>query len=141
MTLEMLQKEMIAAMKSGDKQRKGVLSMMIARIKKSAIDKGIRENIPEEMVNAELLSYRKSVKESIDTLPVSSEKWAQACDELAIVNEYAPRLIDNPDKILEIIHDEYEGPLTKKDLMKFFSTNYKGKVDMKIVGQAVNTVI
>lgn len=40
MTMEQLQKEMISAMKSGDKFRKGVISTTIAQIKRVAIDKG-----------------------------------------------------------------------------------------------------
>ena len=35
----------------------------------------------------------------------------------------------------------YEFQIPKKDLMKFFSTNYKGKVDMKVVNQAVSEII
>ena len=62
MTLEVLQKDMIMAMKLGDKERKNVLSMVIAQIKKAAIDKGCRDNIDEAFVDAELLKYKKSIK-------------------------------------------------------------------------------
>ena len=65
MTLEMLQKEMIAAMKNGDKFRKTAISGLIAQIKKAAIDKGCRDNISEEMVNAELQSCQGAVDSAI----------------------------------------------------------------------------
>lgn len=42
MTLEKLQNEMITAMKSGDKFRKGVLADMIGNIKTAAINKKIK---------------------------------------------------------------------------------------------------
>ena len=38
MTLEVLQKEMIAAMKSGNKLRKEAISSLVGAIKKAAID-------------------------------------------------------------------------------------------------------
>ena len=44
MTLEILQKEMIAAMKSKDGFRKDTISSLIAAVKKVAIDKGCRDN-------------------------------------------------------------------------------------------------
>ena len=66
MTIEKLQSEMIAAMKSGDKERKTAISNYIAAIKKAAIDKGCRDNITEEFVNAELLKAKKQAQESID---------------------------------------------------------------------------
>lgn len=141
MTIEKLQADMITAMKEKNTFRKNVLSMMIAQIKKSAIDKGCRDNIAEEFVNAELLKYQKSVKETVDSLPNTDERHVQACDELAIVNEYAPSLITNPDKIGMIIRDNYDGPLTKKDLMKFLSANYRGKMDMKVAGSVVDRIV
>ena len=141
MTIEKLQADMITAMKEKNAFRKNVLSMMIAQIKKSAIDKGCRDNIAEEFVNTELLKYQKSVKETVDSLPNTDERHKQACDELAIVNEYAPSLITNPDKIGMIIRDNYDGPLTKKDLMKFLSANYRGKMDMKIAGSVVDEIV
>ena len=141
MTIEKLQADMITAMKEKNAFRKNVLSMMIAQIKKSAIDKGCRDNITEEFINAELIKYQKSVKETVNSLPQTDERHAQACNELAIVNEYAPIMITDPDKICEIIRDGYEGPLTKKDLMKFLSVNYRGKMDMKVAGSVVDEIV
>lgn len=138
MTLEVLQKDMMMAMKLGDKERKSVLSMVIAQIKKSAIDKGCRDNIDEAFVDAELLKYQKSVKETVDSLPMTDARWDSACVELGIINEYAPQLITDEEDIYAVIRDEYEGQLTKKDLMKFLSANYRGKMDMKVASKCVD---
>ena len=140
MTLEVLQKDMIMAMKLGDKERKNVLSMVIAQIKRSAIDKGCRDNISEAFVDEELLKYKKSVKETIDTLPTTDARWDAACTELMIINEYAPRLITDEEDIYTIIRENYEGPITKKDLMKFLSANYRGKMDMKVASKCVDAL-
>ena len=45
MTLETLQKEMIAAMKNHDKQRKDTISALISAVKKTAIDEKCKDNI------------------------------------------------------------------------------------------------
>ena len=63
MTLETLQKEMIAAMKNKDTFRKTAISNYIAAIKKAAIDKGCRDNIDEKFVDTELIKIQKFVKE------------------------------------------------------------------------------
>ena len=69
MEFKELQKEMIAAMKSGDKVRKNSISNLIAAIKKVAIDEGKREEIPNELVERVILKELKSAKEQIDTCP------------------------------------------------------------------------
>jgi uncharacterized protein YqeY len=55
MTIEKLQADMITAWKAKDMVRKGVLSTLIDLTKKSAIDKGCRDNIPEEVVDAAIM--------------------------------------------------------------------------------------
>lgn len=69
MQFEVLQKEMIAAMKARDKARKDTISVLVSAAKKSAIDAGCREEIPEDMVDAAILKEIKSVKEQIETCP------------------------------------------------------------------------
>ena len=142
MTLEMLQKEMIAAMKSGDKFRKGVISDIIAKIKNVAIDKGCRDNITEEMVNAELLRVKKITQEMIDTCPESrADLLADYKKQMEIVCEFAPSLISNPNRIAEIIRDEYSGDMNKGMIMKFLNMNYKGKIDMGVANKVVGEML
>ena len=62
MKIEVLQKDMIAAMKEKNKEVKDALSSTIAAIKKVAIDEGTRENIPEELVDRIILKELKSLK-------------------------------------------------------------------------------
>ena len=47
MKLEVLQKEMIAAMKAKDKPRKESISALVSAVKKAGIDGGCRDDIPE----------------------------------------------------------------------------------------------
>lgn len=142
MTIETLQSEMIAAMKNKNMSRKTAISNYIAAIKKAAIDKGCRDNINEEFVNAELIKIKKSVQEQVDTCPETRldlmEKY-QA--ELEIIKEFAPSLMDDEDMILYQVVTYYEGPNTKKDLMKWFNTNYRGRMDMKVAAMVADKFV
>ena len=142
MTIEKLQSEMIAALKNGNKERKNFISNYIAAIKKAAIDKGCRDNITEQFVNTELIKIQKSVKEQIDTCPVTRPDLLEKYEaELKVINEFAPALISNPDRIAEILRDEYEGPIDKKNLMKFLNTNFRGRMDMGVAAKVVDIYI
>ena len=73
MTLEILQKEMIAAMKSGNKSRKETISSLVGAVKKTAIDEKCRDNITEELVNKVIMKEKKIVQDMIDNCPASRE--------------------------------------------------------------------
>ena len=142
MTIEILQQEMIAAMKNKDMLRKTAISGYIAAIKKAAIDKGCRDNIDEKFVNAELIKIQKSVKEQVNTCPASrTDLLEKYKSELEIINEFAPALISDPNRIEEILRNEYEGTLDKKNLMKFLNTNFRGRMDMKAAAEVVDYYI
>ena len=53
MQLEALRKDMVAAMKAKDKERKEAISSLVSAVKKAAIDAGCRDDIPESMVDQE----------------------------------------------------------------------------------------
>ena len=63
MTFETLHNDMVAAMKARDKERKNVISTLIADVKKAAIDAGTREDIPEELVDRVILKSQKTARE------------------------------------------------------------------------------
>lgn len=107
MTLDVLTNDMNAALKNNDKALRQTLSNFVAQIKRAAIDKGCRDNIPEDLVNAELLKIKKSIQEQIDTCPILRKDLLDKYSyEMAIVNKYAPVVINDEviiyDKIVEI---------------------------------------
>lgn len=119
MTINQLQAEMMLSLRQGDRERKAVISDLIAQIKKAAIDKGCRDNITEEFVNAEILKAKKIFQEMVDTCPAHrTDLLEDYTARLNIVKEYTPSLMDDEDMILYQIVTYYEGPNTKKDLMK-----------------------
>lgn len=138
MTLEILKNEMIAAMKNGEKVRKSVISDAIAAVKRVAIDKGCRDNIPEELVNEVLLKEQKTIKEMVDTCPSNLiELFNDYNEKLLIISEFAPKLIQNEEEIkkmiFDIVNDEYRFEKKNKGvIMKTVMPSLKGKVDMVI---------
>lgn len=141
MTLENLQSAMIEAMRAGEKERKTAISNYIAQIKKSAIDKNCRDNIDEAFVDAELVKIQKSVQEQVDTCPATRADLLEKYNaELAIIKEFAPHLINDPEEIRTLITTNYSGAYTTKDIMKWLTSNYKGKIDMKIASIVVKEV-
>ena len=104
MTIEILQSAANQALKDGKKERRAVISNCIAQIKRAAIDQGCREAIPEEMVNAELLKIKKVTQEQIDTCPIERKDLLDKyCFDMAIVNEFAPAIINDEVIIYERI--------------------------------------
>lgn len=106
MTLEILQSEMIQAMKNKDKCRKTVLSNIIDRIKTAAINQNCRNDIPESLVDEVLLKYKKMVQEMIDTCPADRQTTLDDYRmEMLVVSEFAPSLITDEAEIKRIIND------------------------------------
>lgn len=142
MTLEKLQQEMNNALREHNQNKRLVLSGLIAQIKKAAIDANCKDNINEDFVDKEIIKAKKVIQEMIDTCPNNRkdlmEKYIAQKD---IIQLYAPTLISDKDEIKNIIESHPEIPRTKPNLMKFFSQNYKNKVDMKIVNVVVGEYI
>lgn len=148
MTLENLQSEMVQAMKSGDKFRKGVISTLIAQIKNAAIDKGCRDEIPESIVDESLLKGKKVTQEMLDTCPESrADLLENYKKQMDIICEFAPTLVTDEEQIRTLIvtfATKNGVELTKNNrgkIMGLMSKNFKGKVDMGIVNKVVGGMI
>lgn len=146
MTLEYLQKEMIKAMKAGEKVRKEVLSGVISTIKKIAIDKKQKDNITEDLVSEALLKEKKTLEEMIDTCPLDrTDLLGEYGYKLGIIKEYAPQLLTDETEIkhrfIEIIRENNIEPLksNKGAIMKIVMPIFKGKADMKVVNKVIST--
>ena len=148
MTLEILQNEMIASMKNHDKPRKAVLASMVDAVKKAAIDKGCRDNVPESLVNEVLLKYKKLVQEQIDTCPAErAETLEDYKYQMSVVAEFAPVLMTSPVQIeiavRRLILDNNIEPIKSNRgvIMKLVAANLKGKADMSVVSKVVGGVL
>jgi len=140
MTLEVLQKDMIAAMKARDKERKDSISSLVSAVKKVGIDNGCRDNIPEDIVDSVILKEIKSVKEQIDTCPVDrTDLLEQYKARYDVFNEYAPKLLSE-DEVREILTTKFADVIATKNkgqIMKTVMAELKGKADGKVINQVV----
>ncbi|MDO5382374.1 MAG: GatB/YqeY domain-containing protein [Eubacteriales bacterium] len=141
MQFEVLQKEMIAAMKARDKARKDTISVLVSAAKKSAIDAGCREEIPEDMVDAAILKEIKSVKEQIETCPADrTELLEEYKARLAVMEEYAPKMLSE-EEVKTIITEKFADVVATKNkgqIMKAVMGELKGKADGKVINQVVS---
>ena len=148
MTLDVLQNEMILALKNGDKFRKQVLADIVGNVKKAAIDKNCRDNVTEVLVDAVLLKCKKTAQEMIDTCPADRvETLAEYNKQLEIINEFAPKLITDETDIYNMIQNtlvkNHIDPIKKNKgvVMKTIAPMFKGKADMKIVSKVVEEIL
>lgn len=146
MTLETLQKEMIAAMKNKDKVRKDVLSSLIGAIKKAAIDQKCKENITEKLVDEVILKEKKTVQEMIDTCPADREiLLLEYKSKMEVINEFAPQLVTDENEIKNMIYhiissvDIHQSG--QKAVMGTVMPRLKGKVDMKVANKVLVEIL
>ena len=140
MTFETLHNDMVAAMKAHDKERKSVLSLLIADVKKAAIDAGTRDDIPEELVDQVILKSKKTAKEQLDTCPEDrAELKAEYQFNYDVICEYAPKMMSE-DEIRQFLADSFADVIATKNkgqIMKAIMPALKGKAD----GKDINAVV
>jgi len=140
MTAQALQKAMIDAMKARDAERKEVISLLVAAVKKNAIDAGTRDNIPDEMVDQTILKELKATKEQIDTCPDSRQDLLQQYKfKLAVIEEFAPKQLgaEEIEKILTEIFSDIIATKNRGLIMKSVMAELKGKADGKLISEVV----
>lgn len=135
-----LQDAMIAAMKAKDKFRKDAISVLVSVAKKSGIDAGCREDIPDDMVNTAILKELKSCKEQIDTCPESREDLLEEYKKrYEIMSEFAPKQMD-AEEIKAYLQEKFADVIAtgnKGQIMKAVMADLKGKADGKIINGIV----
>lgn len=141
---ETLQKDMVAAMKAKDKDRKDAISAMIQAIKKVAIDEGHRDDISDEFADRMILKEMKSTKEQIDTCPDSRpELKAEYQKKYDIMSEYAPKLMSE-DEIRSLLTEKFADVIATKNkgmIMKSVMPELKGKADGKDISKVVEELV
>lgn len=140
--IDEVRKDMMAAMKAGDKERKAALSFLLSSLKNKAIDK--RADLTEEEENQVILKEIKQLKETIEMTPADRTDIIQECEgRLAVLNEYAPKMMDE-NAIRDIIRQvlasldiQQPSPKDKGRIMKELMPKVKGKADGKLVNELV----
>jgi len=138
--IDLVRKEMMAALKAGNAQRKEALSLLLAALKSKQIDK--RSELTEDEENTVVFKEIKSAQEAIDTAPASR---TDIIDEnqfkIDVYSEFAPKLM-NEGEIKEVVQSvlqqlgiEKPTPQDKGRIMKTLMPLVKGKADGKLVNK------
>lgn len=138
--LERLQREMVKALKEGNKFRKLTLSTLISAVKKAGIDAGCRENIPDEMVIQILKKEKKNLVDTVEKFPdMPVEKKREYIDQALIIDEFVPLEICDEKQIEDILRTvakEEDMEIVKANqgkFMKILKADYN--VNMKVVSR------
>ncbi len=140
MRLEVIQKEMMQAMKDKNKERKEALASLVGNIKKVAIDEMVRDDIPEELVDRVVMKELKTIKEQIDTCPKDREEILKKYQyNYDVVSEFAPKMLSK-DELMDILNSKFREVISTKNkgqIMKAVMGELKGKADGKVINECV----
>nr|WP_288723328.1 GatB/YqeY domain-containing protein [uncultured Sellimonas sp.] len=142
--IEEVRKQMVAAMKSGDKARKETLSLLLASLKNKAIDK--RADLTEEEEVQVVLKEIKQTKETLELTPADRTEIIEECKgRIAVLEEFAPKMMDEDEiraviaSVLSDLGIEHPTGKDKGKIMKELMPKVKGKADGKLVNEMVST--
>lgn len=140
--IDEVRKDMVAAMKAGEKERKATLSALLTALKNKAIDK--REDLTEEEEVQVILKEIKQTKETLETTPKDrTDIIEEHTKRLAVLEEYAPKMMGEDEirtVIQSVLSDLGIDAPTAKDkgrIMKDLMPKVKGKADGKLVSDLV----
>ena len=144
MNYQVLKEDSNNALKQGNKLRRLVLSDICASIEAASIKQKSRTAITDELVDEVLTKYKKTVQEMIDTCPADiqhSDKLAEYKAKMAIVEEYAPKMITDYQEIYDMISCWItKVSFTNKGafIKSLMPECKKAHMDMKIANQVIN---
>ena len=137
-----VRKEMMNAMKAGDKPRKEALSLLLSALKNKQIDK--RAELTEDEENAVVLKEIKEAKETIESSPADRTQIIEECRKrIEVYSEFAPKQMSEEEikavaaEVLAALGIAAPAPADKGRIMKELMPRVKGKAD----GRLVNAVV
>ena len=140
--IDVIRKEMMAAMKNKDKERKDALSMLLTALKNAQIDK--REDLTEAEENGIIAKEMKQTKETMDSCPADRTDIIDECKaRLAVLEEFAPEQMSEDqikaeiDAVLSELGIDAPTMKDKGNIMKNLMPRVKGKADGKLVNQLI----
>ena len=146
LTVEMLQKDMMSAMKAGDTLRKSILSTAVSEVKKAAIDRCCKDNITEDLIISVIRKEIKVIDEQIETCTIGRPELRHDFEvKKAVLNEYVPQLITDPgiihDMVLQLCSGVELIKANKGLVMRTIAPQFKGKVDMRVAQEVISKLL
>ena len=136
MLRQRLTEDMKSALKGGEKERLGVIRLMISAMKSADIEPGSKGEIDDAGIIAVLTKMVKQRRDSIDQYNAGGrpELAAKEAAEIAIIEGYLPRMMDEAatrDLVARLIKET--GAVGQKDMGKVMGAlkaKYAGQIDM-----------
>ncbi len=140
-----INRDMIAAMKSGDKERLSTLRMLLSAIKYKEVD--AKHQLNDEEVVSVLSTLVKQRQDSIDQFRKGGREdlVEKETREAEVLKGYLPPQLSE-DEVRDIVRKAAEetgaaGPRDMGKLMKAVMPQVKGKADGKLVNDIVKEVL
>ena len=134
--------EMVKAMKSGDKQRKDVLSLLLSDLKAKWIDK--RADLTEAEENDIIGKEIKQTRETLETAPKDRTDIIERSEfALSVLKEFAPKQMSEGEiqtAAQNVVNSLGISSPTAKDrgrIMKELMPQVKGRADGAVVSRVV----
>lgn len=143
MLVEQIKKDMLMALKSGDKEKKESLSMLVAALNSKA-----KEKLADLTEAEELAVLQKELKQTKETLSFAEgrEDIIAKCNlRMSVIESYLPKQMSE-DEIKSVIESVIANlglsSVSKSDkgkIMKDLMPKVKGKADGKLVNSLLET--
>lgn len=141
--LDLVRAEMVAAMKSGDKERKNALSMLLSALKNATIDK--REDLTDEESDVVIRKEIRQTQETLESTPADRTELIEQCRlRLSVYETFVPKMMDADaingviDGVLAELGIEAPTGKDKGRIMKSLMPKVKGKADGKLVNELLS---
>lgn len=144
--IDVVRAAMVTAMKTGDKDRKDSLSLLLSALKNKTIDK--RSDLTEDEENEVVLREIKQTKETLELTPADRTDIIEECkNRIVVLEEFAPKMMSE-EEIKTIVNEVLAGlgieTPTVKDkgkIMKELMPKVKGVADGKLVNEIVGALM
>lgn len=136
MLRQRLSDDMKTALKAGEKERLGVIRLMISAMKSADMEPGAKEPIDDAGIVAVLTRMVKQRRDSIEQFTSGGrpELAAKEAAEITVIEGYLPTLLDEAatrDLISKLIAETgAAGPKDMGKVMGALKAQYAGQVDM-----------
>lgn len=144
--IDEIRNEMVAAMKAKDKQRKDVLSLLLAELKNVEINN--RTPLTEEQGNQVILKQIKQLKETLSLTPADRQDIIDECNfSIRVLEAYAPKMMSESEiqsvaaETLKELSIEKPVAADKGRIMKALMPKVQGKADGKLVNQILSSMM
>ncbi len=141
--MDEVRKQMMEAMKAGDKPRKECLSLLLSALKAKYIDK--RADLTEAEENEVISKELKQTRETLESTPADRTDLIEECRfRIEVLSEFAPKELSEDEiraeirKVLDELNISAPAAKDRGVIMKSLMPRVKGKADGAVVSRLVS---